>query len=128
MTFEQIIQLSQAGFTAEQIAAIAPLISSGVASPAVPATPTAPSTTPSTETPAVPATPTVPVTPTVPAVPAVPTTPTVPSTEPTMADVIKQLGLLTSAINANAIINSNQPANNPASAEDALASIVMPTK
>ena len=128
MTFEQIIQLSQAGFTAEQIATLAPLLSNNSNSnptPAVPATPAVPST------PAVPATPAVPTTPAVPAVPAVPATPAstaVVGNEPTMADVLSALNRLTNSITANAVINSNMPSFNPQSAEDALASIVMPTK
>ena len=99
MTFEQIIQLSQAGFTAEQIAAIAPLVTSAPATPAA----------------------------NVPAIPAA-NVPATPAAEPTTADILKEISKLTSAITANAVLNSNQPAVNNQSAEDLLASIVIPTK
>ena len=50
------------------------------------------------------------------------------NTSPTMSDIMAQIANLTKAITANAIINSNQPENKGNSAEDALASIVIPTK
>ena len=49
-------------------------------------------------------------------------------TSPSMSDIMAQIANLTKAITANAIINSNQPENKGNSAEDALASIVIPTK
>ena len=97
MTIEQIIQLTQAGFNADQITALAPLISGNVEKQE-------------------------------------------PKQEekqeqkqeekqnPTMSDIMAQIANLTKAITANAIINSNQPENKGNSAEDALASIVIPTK
>ena len=105
MTIEQIIQLTQAGFNADQITALAPLISGNVEKQE-------PKQEEKQE----------------------------PKQEekqeqkqeekqnPTMSDIMAQIANLTKAITANAIINSNQPENKGNSAEDALASIVIPTK
>ena len=95
MTIEQIIQLTQAGFNADQITALAPLIS-GEAKPE-------PKPEPEPK----------------------------PNPEPapaTLEGVMRQIAALTQAITANAIINTNQPGSNTDSAEDALASIVIPGK
>ena len=100
MTIEQIIQLTQAGFNADQITALAPLIAGN----------TEPQEQPKQqeqqEQPK----------------------PQEQNTSPTMSDIMAQIANLTKAITANAIINSNQPENKGNSAEDALASIVIPTK
>ena len=99
MTIEQIIQLTQAGFSADQITALAPLIS-GEQKPE-PKTDPEPKPEPK------------------------------PNPEPapaTLEGVMRQIAALTQAITANAIINTNQPGNNTDSAEDALASIVIPKK
>ena len=101
MTIEQIIQLTQAGFNADQITALASLISGNVEKQE-------PKQEEKQE----------------------------PKQEekqeekqnPTMSDIMAQIANLTKAITANAIINSNQPENKGNSAEDALASIVIPTK
>ena len=105
MTIEQIIQLTQAGFNADQITALAPLISGNVEK-------REPKQEEKQE----------------------------PKQEekqepkqddkqnPTMSDIMAQIANLTKAITANAIINSNQPEIKGGSAEDALASIVIPGK
>ena len=109
MTIEQIIQLTQAGFNADQITALAPLISGNVEKQEQKQEPKQeekqePKQEEKQE----------------------------PKQEekqnPTMSDIMAQIANLTKAITANAIINSNQPENKGNSAEDALASIVIPTK
>lgn len=112
MTIEQIIQLTQAGFNADQITALAPLISGNVEKQEQKQEPKQeekqeqkqeekqePKQEKSEE-----------------------------KQNPTMSDIMAQIANLTKAITANAIINSNQPENKGNSAEDALASIVIPTK
>ena len=89
MTIEQIIQLTQAGFNADQITALAPLISGNVEQQE-----------PKQEE----------------------------KQNPTMSDIMAQIANLTKAITANAVINSNQPESKGGTAEDALASIVIPGK
>ena len=113
MTIEQIIQLTQAGFNADQITALAPLISGNVEKQE-----------PKQEEKQEPKQ----------------EEKQEPKQEekqeqkqeekqnPTMSDIMAQIANLTKAITANAIINSNQPENKGNSAEDALASIVIPTK
>ena len=109
MTIEQIIQLTQAGFNADQITALAPLISGNVEKQEQNQEPKQeekqePKQEEKQE----------------------------PKQEekqnPTMSDIMAQIANLTKAITANAIINSNQPESKGGSAEDALASIVIPGK
>ena len=117
MTIEQIIQLTQAGFNADQITALAPLISGNVEKQEQKQEPKQeekqepkqeekqePKQEEKQE----------------------------PKQEekqnPTMSDIMAQIANLTKAITANAIINSNQPEIKGGSAEDALASIVIPGK
>lgn len=109
MTIEQIIQLTQAGFNADQITALAPLISGNVEKQEQKQEPKQeekqePKQEEKQE----------------------------PKQEekqnPTMSDIMAQIANLTKAITANAIINSNQPESKGGSAEDALASIVIPGK
>ena len=113
MTIEQIIQLTQAGFNADQITALAPLISGNVEK-----------REPKQEEKQEPKQ----------------EEKQEPKQEekqepkqddkqnPTMSDIMAQIANLTKAITANAIINSNQPEIKGGSAEDALASIVIPGK
>ena len=56
-------------------------------------------------------------------------TPTPEQTQPSMADIMQSIAKLTSAVQANAIAQSNIPAGimNPPSAEDMLAEIIRPT-
>ena len=109
MTIEQIIQLTQAGFNADQITALAPLISGNVEKQEQKQEEKQePKQEEKQE----------------------------PKQEqkqeekqnPTMSDIMAQIANLTKAITANAIINSNQPEIKVGSAEDALASIVIPGK
>ena len=109
MTIEQVIQLTQAGFNAEQITALAPLISGNVEKQEPkPEEKQEPKQEEKQE----------------------------PKQEqkqeekqnPTMSDIMAQIANLTKAITANAIINSNQPEIKGGTAEDALASIVIPGK
>ena len=109
MTIEQIIQLTQAGFNADQITALAPLISGNVEKQEQKQEEKQePKQEEKQE----------------------------PKQEqkqeekqnPTMSDIMAQIANLTKAITANAIINSNQPEIKGGTAEDALASIVIPGK
>ena len=109
MTIEQIIQLTQAGFNADQITALAPLISGNVEKQEQKQEPKQeekqePKQEEKQE----------------------------PKQEekqnPTMSDIMAQIANLTKAITANAVINSNQPESKGGTAEDALASIVIPGK
>ena len=101
MTIEQIIQLTQAGFNADQITALAPLISGNVEKQEQKQEEKQePKQEQKQEE----------------------------KQNPTMSDIMAQIANLTKAITANAIINSNQPESKGGSAEDALASIVIPGK
>ena len=109
MTIEQIIQLTQAGFNADQITALAPLISGNVEKQepkqeekqeSKQEEKQEPKQDPKQEE----------------------------KQNPTMSDIMAQIANLTKAITANAIINSNQPEIKGGTAEDALASIVIPGK
>ena len=109
MTIEQIIQLTQAGFNADQITALAPLISGNVEKQEQKQEPKQeekqePKQEEKQE----------------------------PKQEekqnPTMSDIMAQIANLTKAITANAVINSNQPESKGGTAEDVLASIVIPGK
>ena len=109
MTIEQIIQLTQAGFNAEQITALAPLISGNVEKQEQKQEPKQeekqePKQEEKQEQ------------------------KQEEKQNPTMSDIMAQIANLTKAITANAIINSNQPESKGGSAEDALASIVIPGK
>lgn len=120
MNIEQILQLSQAGFTAEQITALAPLISQPAqAAPAAAPAP-APAPAPATQEPAA----------QVPAqeAPAKQAPAKQEPAAPTMDDVMDMLKKMQSSMYANAIMGSQQPQVNTASAEDILATIVAPTK
>lgn len=112
MTIEQIIQLTQAGFNADQITALAPLISGNVEKQEQKQEPKQEEKQeqkqeekqePKQEKPEE-------------------------KQNPTMSDIMAQIANLTKAITANAIINSNQPESKGGTAEDALASIVIPGK
>ena len=109
MTIEQIIQLTQAGFSADQITALAPLIAGNTEQPKPQEQPKPKEQPKPQEQPEQPK-------------------PQEQQNSPTMSDIMTQIANLTKAITANAIINSNQPENNGNSAEDALASIVIPGK
>ena len=109
MTIEQIIQLTQAGFNADQVTALAPLISGNVEKQepkqeekqeSKQEEKQEPKQDPKQEE----------------------------KQNPTMSDIMAQIANLTKAITANAIINSNQPEIKGGTAEDALASIVIPGK
>lgn len=109
MTIEQIIQLTQAGFNADQITALAPLISGNVEKQEQKQEPKQeekqePKQEEKQEQ------------------------KQEEKQNPTMSDIMAQIANLTKAITANAIINSNQPEIKGGSAEDALASIVIPGK
>lgn len=109
MTIEQIIQLTQAGFNADQITALAPLISGNVEKQEQKQEekqeekqeqkPEEKQEQKQEE-----------------------------KQNPTMSDIMAQIANLTKAITANAVINSNQPEIKGGTAEDALASIVIPGK
>ena len=98
MQKEDIIALARAGFTVEQIAAIAqqPDNPAPVEAPAAPA----PAQTAPAPAPVQPA--------------------------PGMDDVLKKLGVLTEAIQSSAILNSSQPKEE--SPDDILAAIIAPPK
>ena len=113
MTIEQIIQLTQAGFNADQITAMAPLISGNVEKQEPKQEEKQEpkqeeKQEPKQEEKQEPK--------------------QEEKQEPTMSDIMAQIANLTKAITANAIINSNQPEIKGGSAEDALASIVIPGK
>ena len=101
MTIEEIIQLTQAGFNADQITALAPLISGNVEKQEQKQEPKQEEKQEQKQE---------------------------EKQNPTMSDIMAQIANLTKAITANAIINSNQPESKVGSAEDALASIVIPGK
>lgn len=100
MKKEDIIALARAGFTVEQIAAIAqqPDSPAPVEAPAAPA-PAQAAPAPVQNAPA-------------------------PAPVPGMDDVLKKLGVLTEAIQSSAILNSSQPKEE--SADDILATIIAP--
>ena len=113
MTPDDIIVLAKAGFTSDQIAALASVTTTQQAAPATtpaPAPATAPEQTPAPAPAAAP-----------PAAPA----PT-PAAQPTdqTAEILRKLGVLTDAIQSSGIINSNQPAEQ--TADDILAAIIRP--
>ena len=109
MTIEQIIQLTQAGFNADQITALAPLISGNVEKhEQKQEEKQEPKQEPKQEEKQEPK--------------------QEEKQNPTMSDIMAQIANLTKAITANAIINSNQPESKGGTAEDALASIVIPGK
>lgn len=112
MTIEQIIQLTQAGFNADQITALAPLISGNVEKREQKQEPKQEEKQePKQEE-----------------KPEPKQEKQEEKQNPTMSDIMAQIANLTKAITANAIINSNQPESEGGSAEDALASIVIPGK
>lgn len=96
MKIDEIVALSKAGFTAEQIAAMA-------------AAPTAPTQSPTKTTPA----------------PAPAPAPTTPPATPNPIDLLmQQVANLTSVIQSNALGNTNMPT--PEDPEDILAAIINP--
>lgn len=106
MTTQDILTLARAGFNAQQIAALSTL--AGQPSPA-PAT--APAAAPATAPTAAPAT-----------APAA-----APATAPASDDVtamLQKLGVLTDAIQANGLLNANQPKQQ--TTDDILAAIIAP--
>lgn len=110
MTIEQILQLSQAGFTAEQITALAPLMAQQAPAPAP-----APAPTPAPAQAPAPA-----------PTPAPEPTPA-PTTAPaTLDSVLAQLAQLTTTIQASNIAQTQQPAQPVVKPEDILASIIAP--
>ncbi|MBQ8426473.1 MAG: hypothetical protein IJX16_07475 [Clostridia bacterium] len=104
MTINDILTLARAGFTAEQIARMNTPTPTPATAPA-----TAPTPTPATAPTPAPAT--------------APTPATAPAPTPAN-DVAAQIAALTAAIQANGILNSNQPKQE--TAEDILANILDP--
>ena len=124
MTIEQIIQLTKAGFSADQITALAPLISGEQKTEPKPEPKPEPEQKPNPKPEQKPNQKPEPKT--------NPEQKPEPKTNPepapaTLDGVMKQIAALTQAITANAIINTKQPGISTESAEDALASIVIPT-
>ena len=109
MTIEQIIQLTQAGFNADQITALAPLISGNVEKQEQKQEEKQEEKQEQKQE-------------------EKQEQKQEEKQNPTMSDIMAQIANLTKAITANAIINSNQPESKGGSAEDALASIVIPGK
>ena len=109
MTIEQIIQLTQAGFNADQITALAPLISGNVEKQEQKQEEKQEQKQEEKQEPKQ-------------------EQKQEEKQNPTMSDIMAQIANLTKAITANAIINSNQPEIKGGTAEDALASIVIPGK
>lgn len=109
MTIEQIIQLTQAGFNAEQITALAPLISGNVEKQEQKQEEKQEEKQEQKQE-------------------EKQERKQEEKQNPTMSDIMAQIANLAKAITANAIINSNQPEIKGGSAEDALASIVIPGK
>lgn len=114
MTPDDILVLAKAGFTSDQIAALASVSKTQQAAPATTPAP-APATVPEqTPAPAPAAAP--------PAAPA--PTPAAQQPDQTTAEILRKLGVLTDAIQSSGIINSNQPAEQ--TADDILAAIIRP--
>lgn len=109
MTPDDILVLAKAGFSADQIAALASVTKTQPAAPATTPAP-APATAPA-QTPA-PA-----------AAPAPAPAPTQAAPDQ-MQEVLRKLGVLTDAIQSTGIINSTQPAEQ--TADDILAAIIRP--
>ena len=109
MTIEQIIQLTQAGFNADQITALAPLISGNAEKQDQKQEEKQEEKQEQKQE-------------------EKQEQKQEEKQNPTMSDIMAQIANLTKAITANAIINSNQPEIKGGSAEDALASIVIPGK
>lgn len=121
MNIEQIIQLTQAGFTADQITALAPLL----AQPAAPALEqAAPIVIPSAPAPE-PVTPAAPAAPTAPAAPAAPADPH--GFAAAIDSINEQIKALTTALQANAVRTSSAPVEQ-LTAQDVAASIINPPK
>lgn len=115
MTPDDILVLAKAGFSADQIAALASVTKTQPAAAATnpaPAPATAPEQTPAPAPAAAP-----------PAAPA----PTPAAQQPDQtAEILRKLGVLTDAIQSSAIVQSTQPQQQ--SADDILAEIVRPPK
>lgn len=110
MNLTDIIALANAGFTAQQIAGLATANQTQMQSTTSQTAPTVPTTIPAQP-------PTVIPTPQIPSAVATPA-----PTDPIMA----QLQNLTTAIQANGILNSQMPITQPETPEDVLASIINP--
>ena len=130
MELTDIMALVKAGYTKEEISQMenpAPSTTAPVpVAPIAPVEPETPAPVPAPVAPVAPVTPAVPV----PAPTPVPTPVQTPAEEqPTMADIMKGIAKLTSAVQANAIAQSVIPQGlqNPPSAEDMLAEIIRPT-
>ena len=111
MTPDDILILAKAGFSADQIAALASVTKMQPAAPATtpaPAPATAPAQTPAPAPAAAPA-------------PAPAPTPAAPDQT---SEILRKLGVLTDAIQSSGIINSTQPAAE--TADDILAAIIRP--
>lgn len=108
MNVSDILALAKAGFTAQQIAALSGAISSAPA-----AAPVEPAPTPA---PAIPA----PAATSEPAAAA----PAAPAAPDATAEILKQLGIISTQLTTNNIMGSNQPA--PQSADQILATIIAP--
>lgn len=104
MNANDVLTLARAGFTAQQIAALA-------------------SVNQQTEAPAQPAQPAAPAQPVPPAAPAQPAA--APSNDDVSA-VLAKLGVLTEAIQSNGLLNANQPKQE--TADEILAAIIQPPK
>ena len=112
MTPEDILTLAKAGFTSDQIAALASVSKTQQAAPATTPAPAPATAAEQTPAPAPAAAP--------PAAPA----PT-PAAQPDQtAEILRKLGVLTDAIQSSAILQSNQPQQQ--SADDILAEIIRP--
>lgn len=111
MTTDDILVLAKAGFSADQIAALATVTTTQPAAPATipaPAPTTVPAQTPAPAPTAAPA-------------PAPAPTPAAPDQT---SEILRKLGVLTDAIQSSGIVNSNQPAEQ--TADDILAAIIRP--
>lgn len=116
MNVNDIIALARAGFTAQQISAIAQAVPA-VAAPAAPAAPAvAAPAAPAVAAPAAPV-------PAAPAAPA-PEVPAAPQQPDFFNQLLSKIDGLTTTMQANAIMNSNQPAH--PTEQDILAEIICP--
>ena len=127
---KEILELVRAGFTKQDIALmIAPVAADPAAvQTSIPAEPAEPAAVPEAAAEAVPVT--------QPAAPAaeLPVPAVVaqldPQQQPSTADIMREIAKLTSAVQANAIANSQLPAGvmQPVKAEDVMAEIIRPTR
>ena len=112
MNVSDILALARAGFSAQQIAALSGAISSApTADPAPAPAPATPAAAPAAAQTAL-------ATATAPA--------TAPAAPDATAEILKQLGIISTQLTTSNIMGSNQPA--PQSADQILAAIIAPTK